>query len=698
MTIKRTEANLTAISNVNCKNVVTVISFKMADLNIAWQPSTQYRITVEEGFVREPDGNRMPLPADDAFLTFDTNPPFIIDSTVPSELYPTFLGQTTSEPVINNTNIFLFFNRNRFTAGQTQENVAPFNSSSAVKLYKEQVGGDVLIYTFLSTDPRIITASVTLGFNLNVTGLMREDSTYYIIVDEGFLIDRDGFISQAFDGRLGTPNRGSFTTADAETYPVLQSDFVPSEAFLEALAGYRRFFVLDFNAETTLASEPRRFRGITEQLPVEFSLQADGFRFRGGIIFQPVSFTLTAGVTILSTGIANLNSNSTVISTVGSIKQFSSTLNSTSVISKATTGFIKNTSSAISATSTLQLLPSDILLFNITTAGLGMQSYRRSGSNWIQDPNNYGTGLIVSSGGSNNFRTYFPRIPNTYRHWSKYDHVSGVASVLRRAGLTFNTVASGTISLENFGGYHAYAGVNRDGNSVASRDSAGLNIYNVSGSNLVLQQPIANTQIVLASWNPANGNELVYNSFFDDTFRLVRRDNFASNFSQRSSTFTDERSSGFLWHPSGDGLFVSYSVLGTPNSSNTIVKYYERTGDTFTQQQAFNWDLNYAHISEIISHWHPSGLYFVSGRHNETDVIKLWSWTKSSGLTLLQTISVDWDTGPYNMAWTSDGNSLVVAGSSPTTPRLYEFQNETLSLVGSMGFLMSYNSPLFIAN
>jgi hypothetical protein len=694
--IKRTEISLTGTSNLICKNVVTLVTIDIGSLGIDWEPNKGYRIALEPGFVKEPDGNQMPIDGNDSLLSFTTNPPLEFLSTVPSDLYPEFLYDTTPAPVTNNTTLFIQFNRNRYTPGEEGENVDFSNPASSLRLYREDISGDVLVGQFYSTDPRIDTLAVSFGINFDVRGLLREDARYYVLVDANYIVDLDGFSNAAFDGRVD--GIGAFTTADAETYPVLQSDFVSDTNFF-ALPGYRQFGASDFLSETTQTTDVRRFVGVTSTHSAETAMSCEITKFTGFAIFQPVQATLFSDADYTADAFANLNSTSALSALVGEIEQFESIMNSSFAMPKATVGFRKTTPVAMVATSTLQLLPSDLLLFNISTAGVGMISFRRTGyNNWIQNSNNYGTGLIVPSDGSENFRTYFPRTPNSFRHWSKYSNSTNVASVLRRSGLTFTTVASGTISLQNNGGFHAFAGVNRDGTSIASRDDAGLNIYNVSGSNLTLKHSIANTDVYLASWNPANANELVYNTWFNDTFRLLRRDNFASNFSQRSSTSTNERSSGFLWHPSGEGLFVSYSNLGTLNSSQIWVRYYERTGDTFTLEQEINWDLYYPHISETISHWHPSGSYFVSGSHNESNVIKLWSWNKSSGLTLLQTISVAWDTGVYNMAWTSDGNNLIVAGSSPTTPRLYQFQDETLSLVGTMDIPVTYNSPLFIAN
>jgi len=247
--IKRTEASLLAQTNLICKNVVTGVTLKLIDLNIAWQPSTQYKIIIQDGLVREQTGNQMPLPGNDNFQSFTTNPPLEFILTVPRDGYSNDL--TPSDPVVNNTEIAIQYNRDGFTSGLQGEGnrsdyIEFYDPDARVKLFIEEPSGpDTLVYSFSTSDPRFPTLGLAqVSIRLNVTGLMREDTRYYITIDQGLFIDKDGFISQPFDGRTEVLELdglldaiGAFTTADATLYPVLTADLLEN-TLIEIIGGF----------------------------------------------------------------------------------------------------------------------------------------------------------------------------------------------------------------------------------------------------------------------------------------------------------------------------------------------------------------------------------------------------------------------------------------------------------------------------
>jgi hypothetical protein len=140
-------------------------------LNVPFVTGTQYRITLDAGFVKEVGNNRTASPANNNLVTFTTN------------TAPTFSASSPSNDafdVENNTTVQLTFNRN-MEAG-----------SGNIRLYQVLNGVDTLLYTYNMGDPAFVTFS-TNTVTLKTTGLLEADSAFYLIIDNNAIRDLDNF-------------------------------------------------------------------------------------------------------------------------------------------------------------------------------------------------------------------------------------------------------------------------------------------------------------------------------------------------------------------------------------------------------------------------------------------------------------------------------------------------------------------------
>jgi hypothetical protein len=140
-------------------------------LNVPFVAATQYRITLDAGFVKEVGNNRTASPANNNLVTFTTN------------TAPTFSASSPANDafdVENNTTVQLTFNRNMEAGPGT------------IQLYQVLSGVDTLLYTYNMGDPAFVTISNTT-VTLKTTGLLEADSAYYLIIDNNAIRDLDNF-------------------------------------------------------------------------------------------------------------------------------------------------------------------------------------------------------------------------------------------------------------------------------------------------------------------------------------------------------------------------------------------------------------------------------------------------------------------------------------------------------------------------
>lgn len=146
-----------------------IVTIDTEALGISWQPNRQYRIAIDQGFVKEDGNNQSPNPANTNLNTFTTNAdgPSISSST-PTD------GDTNA---ISNAVIAIVFNR-RIKVGTGD--IRLYDSSNTVlKTWTVTSGTDLSI------------SDQTLS--LTITGLVEEGGSYYLQADAGSITDRDGF-------------------------------------------------------------------------------------------------------------------------------------------------------------------------------------------------------------------------------------------------------------------------------------------------------------------------------------------------------------------------------------------------------------------------------------------------------------------------------------------------------------------------
>lgn len=158
------------------------ITIDTESLNVPWELGTTYTIEIQEGVANYAD-SLMPNKPLSFELTTNANPP-ILDSVLPD------IG--VSDSLVNNE-IIITFDRNSIKAG-----------TGNFYLYK--VGSpDTLIATYdVTSDVTIVDKFV----KLSVVNLLEASTTYYVLADNGVILDRDNF---PFAG-IASSSTYSFTT------------------------------------------------------------------------------------------------------------------------------------------------------------------------------------------------------------------------------------------------------------------------------------------------------------------------------------------------------------------------------------------------------------------------------------------------------------------------------------------------------
>ena len=255
-TVIITSTSLNVVSTLNLF-LGTRVSINTETLGVAWQQNKQYRFELTEGFVKETGKNISPNPANANFFTFTTN------ATGPTIATTTPADNTTAATGNVNARLTITFNRN-VKAGSG--NVQVYQSGSP----------DVLLLNVPTSDA--LVSFVTNECRINVTGVIRASTSFYVRVDNGAITDRDGF---AFTG-INNATTFNFTTAASTN--VLFRDLsanitgafspavvakanrrgtvVLNSAFsLVAIGGYRKFGQITTNVAFTLTATARQFKG-----------------------------------------------------------------------------------------------------------------------------------------------------------------------------------------------------------------------------------------------------------------------------------------------------------------------------------------------------------------------------------------------------------------------------------------------------
>lgn len=185
-----------------------IVTIDTEALGINWQPSRQYRIAIDQGFVKEDGNNQSPNPANSNLSTFTTNGnDMVVNTSTPTQ------NDTNN---IENATITLGFSR-RIQRG-----------TGDIELYK--VGSpDVLLKTYAtatSTDISLTEQTLTI----DMTGLQLEGGSYYLLGDTGSIKDRDGFDWVGFTATTDLP----WTNSTGPEFPGLAANL--SGAFIPTMS------------------------------------------------------------------------------------------------------------------------------------------------------------------------------------------------------------------------------------------------------------------------------------------------------------------------------------------------------------------------------------------------------------------------------------------------------------------------------
>ena len=177
-----TSANLSSVSKLNYISTNRISVF-LEDLGITWTPNSVYRFVVNDGFVTDSFGQTNPAQT----FYYTTNPTLTIAGSIPSP------GDIAT---LDNDYIQLTFNR---TGQQILAGTGNFY------LY-QLTNGPILLKTYnVKTQVTIVNNVVTI----DIRGLLIAGATYYLIADNGVIIDYD---RMSWSG-ISTSSSFRFTTA-----------------------------------------------------------------------------------------------------------------------------------------------------------------------------------------------------------------------------------------------------------------------------------------------------------------------------------------------------------------------------------------------------------------------------------------------------------------------------------------------------
>jgi hypothetical protein len=189
------------------KTEVTIDTYA---LGLRFDAGTTYTVELEEGFVKETGANKFDSPAVSNLSQFTTNftgPQVQVD-------------EPAGNNVINNTFIRYTYDR-QILAG-----------NGNYYLYKETGSPDEEVTVFNPSDSTGATTISNNQITLDVTGLMRAGETYYVLIDEGAVEDKDGLAAFGFDN----DQEHRWTTAsDATSTPLVRMAPTPLVGFTSFL-------------------------------------------------------------------------------------------------------------------------------------------------------------------------------------------------------------------------------------------------------------------------------------------------------------------------------------------------------------------------------------------------------------------------------------------------------------------------------
>ena len=264
--------NLTSTFNLTYKRT-SLVNVNLGSLGITWTPNTSYKIVVSEGLTTD---NRIDW--NSPAQSFD-----IVSNDIPS-ITNWYYGGTL--PVTGrkyNTVIKLKYSS---TPIIINKNVP----SAALKLYSKIGQTNTLIKIFLTTDPLLSVDSVDKSIlNINVTGYIKESTTYFITISPEFIRDEDEFKSAV----VASTTAYTYTTDDL-LFPGLKSNlttaFTPVvkngrirfyNANISSYATEYAFFVVTRRAKSQMSS------AFSSSITGEYKTALSLFRDTSFISYQP---------------------------------------------------------------------------------------------------------------------------------------------------------------------------------------------------------------------------------------------------------------------------------------------------------------------------------------------------------------------------------------------------------------------------
>lgn len=160
------------------------VTVNTSQLSINWQPNTQYRISLTEGFVVDASGSRTPSPAVANLRTLTTNTAPTVSASYPTN------GDTDTD---NFYSISLSFNR-----------AMQKGTTGTVRLYDDS---DTLIVSYAIADTEISVSGNNII--IDVDGLITQLTSYYLLIDSTCFKDLDGFFFAGYT----TSTDFTYTTA-----------------------------------------------------------------------------------------------------------------------------------------------------------------------------------------------------------------------------------------------------------------------------------------------------------------------------------------------------------------------------------------------------------------------------------------------------------------------------------------------------
>lgn len=173
----------------------TKISIDFNQINLPLSPNQNYRIELEQDFVRDadPNGNRAAIPGNANLFNFTSTDNPELTAFEPGA------GQTS---VVNNVFIELKGNVPNFS-GALSAGLGNF------RLYRVATPSDVLLDTVSVSDSRVVIEGNSV--RINFLGFIDAENTYYLLADPGVVTDLYGFGSKA----ITDINAVRYTTSDS---------------------------------------------------------------------------------------------------------------------------------------------------------------------------------------------------------------------------------------------------------------------------------------------------------------------------------------------------------------------------------------------------------------------------------------------------------------------------------------------------